>query len=78
VCRDRELCQGLAPLFFFNASRELLRHYQVYLTFNKRKFNVKEEEVLSNNEILNRVSILKEDFNLDETSKQNVEEVKYV
>jgi hypothetical protein len=65
-------------LFFFNASRELLRHYQVYLAFNKRKFNVKEEEVLSNNEILNRVSILKEDFNLDETSKQNVEEVKYV
>ena len=65
-------------MFFFNASRELLRHYQVYLTFNKRKFNVKEEEVLSNNEILNRVSILKEDFNLDETSKQNVEEVKYV
>ncbi len=50
----------------------------MYLAFNKRKFNVKEEEVLSNNEILNRVSILKEDFNLDETSKQNVEEVKYV
>ncbi len=65
-------------MFFFNASRELLKHYQVYLAFNKRKFNVKEEEVLSNNEILNRVSILKEDFNLDETSKQNVEEVKYV
>lgn len=80
VCKDRELSQGLPPQFFFNASRELLKHHQVYLTFQRDKLNLPKNTLeLENNEILKRVSILN-DFllTMDENQKQSAEEVKYV
>jgi hypothetical protein len=40
LTKDRELSQGLSPQFFFNASRELLKHYQVYLDYNRALMNL--------------------------------------
>ncbi len=80
VCKDHELSQGLPPQFFFNASRELLRHHKVYLEFQRDKLKLpKETKELETNEILNRVSILKDRlFTVDEDLKQSAAEVKYV